>query len=804
MIELKNSRTTPLGGGKYQLECYGIPVQMRENGGEWVDIDPHFEVMPNGNLRIVGTPYNGEIDPAQKSIFIQSKLDGKALSLKLDSIFANLLPQAKVPFLNNTPVVTKNSITWTEIVKGVDVVIHAHNSGVTFKRIVKTPQAARRASFIADGDLPIDYRAYDKYGQPVAVQVTREGNILTEDFEATDDQYPIEIDPSPLIVQPSGKDTHLNIGSVNSNYSADTFIQIYSQWPKRAILEYDISEIPGGATLDTATLNLYDYLHFGSPGGYVVWAYKQTHTDWVEAQATWNIYKTGSSWTAAGGDYVTTNPSGGSTTVPASAGAWMSWNVLAIVQDAYDLSIVAEFLIKYENEELTAATTRWYSRRYTDDTSLCPKLTIEYTELEPVVVTPGVIALNDTEYIPVLKFGIIPSLLALTDTEYAPILKETLTPTTKALSLSLLSAVTGYGFIPTTLTLADTEYAPVLNTGVIPTTLALSDTEYVPILNFGIIPSTLALNDTEYIPKLEHGIIAGLASLTITKYIPILKETLTPSTLSLSDTEYNAVVGYGFVPGLASLTTTKYIPVLKFSIIPSTLSLTDTEYIPNIYIGTIVTPSVLLLSDTEYIPTIAITAHVTVTPSTLSLLDTEYIPQLQFSIIPSTLSLSDTEYAPVLQHRIIAGLASLSTTEYIPVLKFGIIPSTLSLTDTEYVPILKFGIIPATLSLDITEYIPIASVGMYIIPGKLGLSTSTFIPVLDTKITPEILELILIKYIPSLIEGSVLTPATLALILALLVPSMITKDSILSLSGRYGEQPVEDWVTGISAGGRYG
>ncbi|GAI55677.1 unnamed protein product, partial [marine sediment metagenome] len=102
-------------------------------------------------------------------------------------------------------------------------------------------------------------------------------------------------------------------------------------------------------------------------------------TDWVETQATWLIYKTGSNWTAAGGDYVTSSPSGGSAIVPTPPG-WMSWDVLAIVQDAYDGSNPAEFLVRFETEEDALGwNCDFYSNKYTGDTSLCPKLVIEYT-----------------------------------------------------------------------------------------------------------------------------------------------------------------------------------------------------------------------------------------------------------------------------------------------------------------------------------------------------------------------------------------------------------------------------------------
>ena len=60
--------------------------------------------------------------------------------------------------------------------------------------------------------------------------------------------------------------------------------------------------------------------------------------DWVEAEATWNIYKSGSSWSTAGcssdgNDYTTTNVV--TSTVPAGYG-WKSVDITNLWNDAID------------------------------------------------------------------------------------------------------------------------------------------------------------------------------------------------------------------------------------------------------------------------------------------------------------------------------------------------------------------------------------------------------------------------------------------------------------------------------------
>jgi len=191
--------------------------------------------------------------------------------------------------------------------------------------------------------------------------------------------------PRILVVQPTVKDAYISHGSPNSNFGNYVWIECYDYINSvtRSLLEFDISELPADATITSASLQLYYYFgQFHDPVGKTIWVYKQTHTDWVELEVDWYDYKGTTDWTAFGGDYVTSSPAGDSIVVPADYG-WMSWNVLAIVQDAYNNTIPAEFLLKYEDETVTGdedyAASWFHSKEYTDDTDLQPKLTIGYT-----------------------------------------------------------------------------------------------------------------------------------------------------------------------------------------------------------------------------------------------------------------------------------------------------------------------------------------------------------------------------------------------------------------------------------------
>lgn len=183
--------------------------------------------------------------------------------------------------------------------------------------------------------------------------------------------------------QPSAKEnSYLNQHTPTENNSTGVTVEIYNRsvYAHRPCISFDISDFPGG-TISSATLYLYYFSH-GTPDpvGKSVDVYKLTRNDWVEAESTWNSYKTGSTWTTAGGDYVTSSPVGGNVNVPASYG-WMTVDITAIVNDAIaNVSSQVNLIVKFTDETLTSnySTAIFYSRRWTADTTQCPKLIIDY------------------------------------------------------------------------------------------------------------------------------------------------------------------------------------------------------------------------------------------------------------------------------------------------------------------------------------------------------------------------------------------------------------------------------------------
>ena len=91
-------------------------------------------------------------------------------------------------------------------------------------------------------------------------------------------------------------------------------------------------------------------------------AYRVTQAGWLESEATWNSYKVGSAWAAAGGDYDATEYA--AVTMPAANVNWFEIDITAMVTDAitnHSRSLDLIFILDDENP-LTSIQFRWRSK----------------------------------------------------------------------------------------------------------------------------------------------------------------------------------------------------------------------------------------------------------------------------------------------------------------------------------------------------------------------------------------------------------------------------------------------------------
>ncbi len=131
----------------------------------------------------------------------------------------------------------------------------------------------------------------------------------------------------------SGESDSYYVGQSDSNYGGSNRM-VVTGWAdsgvnniQRCIVKFDLSTIPAGTTITSATLSLYSYYPAqtkGSGGQYGVYA---VTAPWSEGQVTWNVAASSTSWATPGGDFMpdpdATCNKLSSTAVP----AWYNWDV---------------------------------------------------------------------------------------------------------------------------------------------------------------------------------------------------------------------------------------------------------------------------------------------------------------------------------------------------------------------------------------------------------------------------------------------------------------------------------------------
>ncbi len=99
-----------------------------------------------------------------------------------------------------------------------------------------------------------------------------------------------------------GVDTYLLSGNPTVNYSTNTYIDIGKKssngWYNHSLIYWDLSSIPPASLINSVVISLYIYAN--DANGANTYEVLRCLRDWVEAQATWNIWKTSNNWATAG------------------------------------------------------------------------------------------------------------------------------------------------------------------------------------------------------------------------------------------------------------------------------------------------------------------------------------------------------------------------------------------------------------------------------------------------------------------------------------------------------------------------
>ena len=199
---------------------------------------------------------------------------------------------------------------------------------------------SRELRFYSVNDSDTRYQPYLRVDfiegvNPVSTATTTPTPSRTPSGEPTEDH---------LEIRGASKDTYIYEWGPDTNYEAKGLnVQGYG-WI-RSLLDFGVSEIPEGAQIISATLQLTS----APPGDGKTWALNvgayELHRSWVADQATWNIASTGNPWSTAGAGGIPGDREGSPASVTVvqevsggTPGTMIvyEWDVRAIVQSWVD------------------------------------------------------------------------------------------------------------------------------------------------------------------------------------------------------------------------------------------------------------------------------------------------------------------------------------------------------------------------------------------------------------------------------------------------------------------------------------
>ena len=187
-------------------------------------------------------------------------------------------------------------------------------------------------------------------------------------------EYPVHIDPT-IVLQPDateGLDARMLAVYPDSNYGTDIAVStyIYGANIQRTVIQFDLSSIPPGSTINSAELYLTLF------NGYGIYPHQvragRTLGNWDEMQVTWNDRLTGVAWTNPGGDYEGTYADEGSETYGDT-----SLETASLVQLWIDGTYPNYGYHLRDDDDVHRGV--YYSSDYST-ASARPRLTINYTE----------------------------------------------------------------------------------------------------------------------------------------------------------------------------------------------------------------------------------------------------------------------------------------------------------------------------------------------------------------------------------------------------------------------------------------
>jgi len=203
----ENSKTFELDNGQYQLQGFKGAIHYKD-GKELKDIDPNIE-----GDRVTRAPYIAVLTKDKIGFTFKKKSTDEEILVKLDK-----LGDKEIPY--QLPLINSNVAFYEDVDKDIDIMIQFNNTGGRMFRILKSPEAEKKAIFHikqnkkglrispkffgADAKgrplnlktksiLETDYEVYIEdifTGQTVSVDEKTRVRSLSDEVE-----YPVRIDP---------------------------------------------------------------------------------------------------------------------------------------------------------------------------------------------------------------------------------------------------------------------------------------------------------------------------------------------------------------------------------------------------------------------------------------------------------------------------------------------------------------------------------------------------------------------------------------------------------------------------------
>lgn len=136
IMELRgiNSKTYELDNGQKQLQGFYKPVHYEKNGTMY-DIDTNIQ-----DGKVENAPYVAILSKDKIGFSFKKKETGDQVKITLDK-----LGEKEIPY--QLPLIKGNSALYEDVDKDIDILIQFNNTGGRLFRILKTPEAERKASF---------------------------------------------------------------------------------------------------------------------------------------------------------------------------------------------------------------------------------------------------------------------------------------------------------------------------------------------------------------------------------------------------------------------------------------------------------------------------------------------------------------------------------------------------------------------------------------------------------------------------------------------------------------------------------